>query len=86
MDGHGKFEWPDGRIYIGDYKEDKKDGEGEYNWPDGRIYKGRWKNGKQHGEGLFFCVKKNVWKKGIWENGKRIKWIDENVNIDKEIF
>ena len=67
-------------------KKVKKDGEGEYDWSDGRIYKGGWKDGKQHGEGLFFCVKKKVWKKGIWENGKRIKWIDENVNIDKLIF
>ena len=86
MDGHGKFEWPDGRIYIGDYKEGKKDGEGEYDWSDGRIYKGGWKDGKQHGEGLFFCVKKKVWKKGIWENGKRIKWINENVNIEQEML
>jgi len=86
MDGHGKFEWPDGRIYIGDYKEGKKDGEGEYDWSDGRIYKGGWKDGKQHGEGLFFCVKKKVWKKGIWENGKRMKWINENVNIEQEML
>ena len=84
MDGHGKFEWPDGRIYIGEYKEDKKDGEGEYEWPDGRKYKGSWKDGKQHGEGLFYIADKKIWKKGIWNNGKRIKWIDENINIELE--
>ena len=43
---------------------------------DGRIYDGNWKNGKQDGEGKFFNPKKNEWKKGIWEDGKRIKWID----------
>ena len=41
---------------------------------DGRKYKGNWKNGKQHGDGEFFNPKENVWKKGIWSEGKRVKW------------
>jgi hypothetical protein len=28
MEGHGKFVWRDGRYYIGQYKNDKKDGFG----------------------------------------------------------
>ena len=84
MNGFGRFEWPDGRVYNGNYKDDKKDGEGEYEWPDGRKYKGFWKNGKQHGEGFFYVPKKNIWKKGIWENGKRVKWIDEPTDIMKQ--
>ena len=75
MEGEGIFEWPDGRKYIGEYKNDKKEGHGVFTWNDGRIYDGNWKNGKQHGEGKFFNPKKNEWKKGIWEDGKRIKWI-----------
>jgi len=28
-------------------------------------------------------VKKKIWKKGIWNNGKRVKWIEEeNEKID----
>ena len=38
MDGYGEFSWPDGRIYKGEYKDDKKHGEGEFFWPDGRKY------------------------------------------------
>lgn len=41
---------------------------------DGRKYKGYWKNGKQHGEGEFFHPKENIWKKGVWSDGRRVKW------------
>ena len=44
-----------------------------------RKYKGFWKNGKQHGEGEFFNINTNSWRKGEWEEGKRIRWIDEEV-------
>jgi L1 cell adhesion molecule like protein len=46
MDGKGKFTWEDGRSYVGEYKNDKKEGIGMFTWPDGRIYNGQWKNGK----------------------------------------
>ena len=75
MNGKGIFSWPDGRRYEGDYKDDKKDGYGEFEWNEGKKFKGNWKNGKQHGEGYLYSVKNNTWRKGIWENGKRIKWI-----------
>ena len=33
MDGKGKFVWPDGREYVGYYKNDKKEGHGIFTWP-----------------------------------------------------
>ena len=76
MNGKGVFEWPDGRKYEGEYKNDKKEGHGVFTWPDGRQYDGNWKNGRQDGEGKFYYPKNKQWKKGIWKEGKRIKWID----------
>lgn len=32
MEGFGKFNWPDGRIYEGEYKDDKKHGKGLFKW------------------------------------------------------
>jgi len=32
MDGHGVFEWPDGRKYEGEYSDDKKEGQGTFYW------------------------------------------------------
>lgn len=54
MNGKGKMEWPDNKVYEGDYLDDKKQGFGVFIWPDGRYYEGEWKNGKQHGVGTYF--------------------------------
>ena len=51
-------------------------GFGVYSWPDGRKYEGEWINGRQHGKGKFIHLDGTV-KKGIWENGKCIKGIEE---------
>ena len=76
IEGKGVLIFPDGRKYEGEFKNDKKDGYGIFTSNDGKIYKGGWKNGKQNGEGELYLPKKNIWKKGIWENGKRIKWLN----------
>lgn len=76
MHGKGVFIWPDGRKYEGEYKNDKKEGYGEFEWNDGRKYKGKWINGKQNGEGEFYHIKDKIWKKGIWSDGKRVRWIN----------
>lgn len=46
MDGKGILEWPDGKKYEGDFKDDKRHGTGEFRWKDGKIYKGPWIKGK----------------------------------------
>ena len=76
MEGKGIFTWPDNRKYQGEYVNDKKEGFGTFEWADGRKFKGYWKNGKQNGEGEFYNPETRETKKGIWENGKRIKWIE----------
>jgi hypothetical protein len=43
----------DGRIYDGQYLNDKKHGDGTFTWPDGRKYQGKWVDGKQHGKGYY---------------------------------
>ena len=78
MDGQGLFLWPDKRKYQGSYKDDKKDGYGIFEWSDGRKYRGYWKNGRQDGEGEFYQNSTKKWKKGIWSEGKRIKWIESD--------
>ena len=80
LEGKGVFTWPDGRKYDGEYKNDKKDGYGILYWPDGKIYKGEWKNGKQNGIGEVLNGNNSNWKKGYWENGKRVNWIDSPSN------
>ena len=71
LEGKGVFIWADGRKYTGDYKNDKKEGYGIFEWPDGKIYRGEWKNGKQHGQGEYYDPDEDIWKKGVWDYGKR---------------
>jgi len=34
-----------------------------------------WK-GKQHGPGVYTDPRKNSIKHGVWQNGKRLKWLE----------
>lgn len=44
MNGQGKMEWNDGKIYEGKFIDDKREGLGYLLWPDGRKYEGEWHN------------------------------------------
>ena len=51
-DGHGSCKYPDGRRYVGNWKDGLPNGEGtetypvEQNFPDGRVIIGEWREGK----------------------------------------
>ncbi len=51
MNGKGKYTWPDGTVYDGDWKDDIKNGEGKSTYPDGIVYEGDFKDGKMNGKG-----------------------------------
>ena len=74
MHGYGEFSWVDGKKYIGFYKNDQRDGFGIYYWPNNRFFIGFWKEGKQNGIGRY--IKGETAKYGIWENGKRESWLN----------
>jgi hypothetical protein len=38
--GVGECTWPDGKKYIGQYRDGKKHGEGTFMWENGKQYKG----------------------------------------------
>lgn len=61
---------------MGEYKDDVKHGEGVLTWPDGRKYEGTFKNGRMHGIGLWYELDGSI-RKGEWQMGKRISWIEE---------
>ena len=82
MEGYGLYTWKDNRQYQGQYKNEKKHGFGIYKWADGRRYEGYWSNGKQHGLGKYIIPKEGIKKHGLWEDGKRIKWFDDETIQD----
>ena len=86
MAGFGSYKWGDGRIFMGQYVNDKKEGHGIYLWADGRAYNGEWLEGKQHGNGYYVVIDSTQVdnlkiKKGSWIQGKRQEWI---TNITEE--
>ena len=85
MYGCGIYFYADNIRYDGQFVNDKKDGFGTYSWTDGRKYTGWWWKGKQHGVGTYYDPHKGSAKKGIWENGKRVKWLtDEIISLIEE--
>ena len=46
MHGKGLLKWKDGKQYLGEFVNDKREGHGTFLWKDGRIYDGAWKDGK----------------------------------------
>jgi hypothetical protein len=48
---HGEYSFPNGDLYVGDFKDDKFDGQGEWKGANGDLYKGAWKSGMRHGLG-----------------------------------
>ena len=77
MEGMGIYIWNDGRRYQGQYKDDKKHGFGVYTWADARCYEGYWFKGKQHSLGRYAVPKDEKVKYGLWEDGKRTEWFNE---------
>ena len=67
MNGIGIYRWKDGRVYLGQYKNNDKHGYGVFKLPNGCLHFGHWKNGRGHGLGTFRKGKKT--KYALWEDG-----------------
>ena len=80
MNGKGKYTWPNGSEYVGEYVNDVKQGYGIYK-NEGIVYEGNWVNGFKHGKGRQTDGK--IQREGEWENNKRIRWL-ENSKFDEE--
>ena len=73
----------DGKIYFGQFYQEKKEGIGKYIWNDGRVYLGFWKANKQNGLGRYTSARDKKDQFGIWVQGKRTQWINEELLKDE---
>ena len=53
FDGLGSLTHPDGRKYVGKFKDGKFDGQGTFTLSNGVKYVGKWKDDKRNGQGTF---------------------------------
>ena len=51
--GQGTFTFPDGRKYIGEFKDGRSNGQGTSTFPDDKKYVGEFKDGRSNGQGTF---------------------------------
>jgi len=47
----GRFDWPDGEYYIGEFRDDKRNGSGFNYFVGGLVYAGTWVSDKRQGKG-----------------------------------
>lgn len=71
LHGKGQFNWTDGTVYRGEFKNNEITGVGRYQWPDQSTYDGQVKNGLRHGQGKYINAKEGVEYQGEWLDGMR---------------
>lgn len=75
--GVGVLTFKGGNEYAGEFLNEKREGYGYYQWSDNRRFKGWWHENKQHGLGIYFSPDSTSAKFGVWQMGKRIKWLND---------
>jgi hypothetical protein len=76
----GPYEFDNGAVFEGQWKEGKRQGKGKQVWKDGSIYEGYWKNDMANGRGRLIHADGDVYE-GDWENDKA-SGIGEYIHID----
>jgi hypothetical protein len=73
LDGIGRFEYLNGAVYEGEWKENKKHGSGKFVEAEGGIHYGHWENDLKHGKGKFL---ENMFMiEGRWDKGILVEMI-----------
>ena len=64
----GTLTVPDGRKYVGEFKDGDPHGQGTYTFPDGAKYVGEYKDGERHGRGTYTSPDGTKYV-GDWQDG-----------------
>jgi formylglycine-generating enzyme required for sulfatase activity len=67
--GQGTYSFPDGSLYVGQWKNEKFDGQGTFTYSEGSVYVGQWKNSKRNGRGTYNLPGGSKYV-GQWKNDK----------------
>ena len=69
FEGKGRYNYPNGRFFIGEYKKGLRNGKGIIYYPDGKVnFESNYVDDKREGEGKF-VLEDGSYYIGNWENG-----------------
>jgi len=82
--GPGRYQWKDGRSFVGGYLDDLRHGKGVFTYPSGERYDGDFSKGQRHGLGRFEFEDGKGFYKGEWFSGAyhgkgRLVWSNGSV-------
>ena len=84
MNGNGQLIWfNSGKMYFGDFLNNKKHGLGIFFWGLQKKWVGYWKVGLREGLGIMIN-ENNLMEKGLWIEGN--KFDDENLLMKDDMF
>jgi len=75
--GPGRYQWKDGRLFIGAYKDDLRHGKGVFTYPSGDRYEGMFSKGQRSGFGRFRFSGgqyEGEWHAGKYHGRGRLIW------------
>jgi len=81
----GRMWWSDGKVYEGDFHNNRKHGDGTLEWPDGRMYSGQWHHGLQHGTATARTLEGHSCL-SQWRHGVFIQWLREAMLSESQHF
>ena len=61
----GTMTYPSGQMYVGEFRNNKRNGTGSVTYADGSRYDGTWLDDHEHGNG-------KIVQEGVWEKGKKV--------------
>lgn len=67
---HGKYTWPDGSTYDGEYLDDHKHGKGTMTFANGDVFTGGFVWGVIAGKGIYKYKNGDIYR-GLFYKGKR---------------
>jgi hypothetical protein len=81
--GKGKMTYANGDVYVGEFKDGKRQGIGKIIYANGDVYEGGWLDGKQHGKGKETgadgWVYEGDWVNGMFQGKGKFTWADGRV-------
>jgi len=70
-DGNNRKEYPNGDVYVGEWKDGRKNGKGIMTYANGDTYDGNWVDGNKEGQGVSTSYMGRRVYTGSWSNNQK---------------